>query len=70
MQLAKWGGARVIATVSSEAKAEQARLAGADLVVNYKTDDVVAKVMAFTAQRGVNRVVDRATAYFRVGRSF
>src|SRR5712672_3201685 len=58
VQFAKWGGARVIATVSSAAKAEQARLAGADLVVNYKTEDVVAKVMAFTGERGVNRVVD------------
>src|SRR6266581_6302691 len=58
VQLAKWGGARVIATVSSETKGEQARLAGADLVINYKTEDVVAKTMAFTEQRGVNRVVD------------
>src|ERR1700704_4838222 len=58
VQLAKSGGARVIATVSSAAKAEQARLAGADLVVNYRTEDVVAKVMAFTDQRGVDRVVD------------
>jgi NADPH2:quinone reductase len=58
VQFAKWGGARVIATVSSAAKAEQARLGGADLIVNYKTDDVVAKVMAFTEQRGVDRVVD------------
>ena len=58
VQLAKWGGAQVIATVSSAAKAEQARLAGADLVVNYKTEDVVAKAMAFTGQRGVDRVVD------------
>ena len=58
VQLAKWGGAQVIATVSSPAKAEQARLAGADLVVNYKTEDVVAKAMAFTGQRGVDRVVD------------
>jgi NADPH2:quinone reductase len=58
VQLAKWGGARVIATVSSAAKGEQARLAGADLVVNYKTEDVVAKVLAFTGQRGVDRVVD------------
>jgi NADPH2:quinone reductase len=58
VQLAKWGGAQVIATVSSAAKAEQARLAGADLVINYKTDDVVAKTMAFTNQRGVDRVVD------------
>jgi NADPH2:quinone reductase len=58
VQLAKWGGATVIATVSSAAKAEQARLAGADLVIDYRSEDVVAKVMAFTEQRGVNRVVD------------
>jgi NADPH2:quinone reductase len=58
VQLAKWGGARVIATVSSSFKAEQARLAGADLVIDYKTEDVIAKAMAFTEQRGVNRVVD------------
>src|SRR5258708_31587354 len=58
VQLAKWGGARVIATVSSSLKAEQARLAGADLVIDYKTEDVIAKTMAFTEQRGVNRVVD------------
>jgi NADPH:quinone reductase len=58
VQLAKWGGARVIATVSSSRKAEQARLAGTDLVIDYKTEDVVAKVMAFTEQYGVDRVVD------------
>lgn len=58
VQLAKWGGARVIATVSSPAKDMEARLAGADLVVNYRTEDVVAKVMAFTETRGVDRVVD------------
>ena len=58
VQLAKSGGARVIATVSSPHKAEQARLAGADLVIDYKSEDVVARTMAFTGQRGVNRVVD------------
>jgi NADPH2:quinone reductase len=58
VQLAKGGGARVIATVSSKVKAEQARLAGADLVINYKSDDVIAKALAFTDQRGVDRVVD------------
>jgi NADPH2:quinone reductase len=56
VQFAKWGGATVIATVSSAAKAEQARLAGADHVVNYKTDDVVADVMKLTGKRGVDRV--------------
>src|ERR1700726_3122273 len=58
VQLAKWGGARVIATVSSSFKAEQARLAGADLVIDYKTEDVIAKALAFTDGRGVDRVVD------------
>jgi len=33
VQLAKWGGARVIATVSSTVKDMEARLAGADIVV-------------------------------------
>jgi NADPH:quinone reductase len=58
VQLAKWGGARVIATVSSALKAEQARLAGADLVINYRDEDVAEKALAFTGQRGVDRVVD------------
>src|SRR5579871_1471073 len=58
VQFAKWGGAKVIATVSSEAKAEQARRGGADHTVNYKTDDVIARVMDITGKRGVNHVVD------------
>ena len=58
VQLAKWGGATVIATVSSPTKGMEARLAGADLVINYRTEDVVSKVMAFTERRGVDRVVD------------
>ena len=58
VQLAKWGGAQVIATVSSAMKGEQARHAGADLVVNYRNEDVVAKAIAFTGGRGVDRVVD------------
>src|SRR5258705_8821197 len=58
VQLAKWGGARVIATVSSSAKAEQARLGGPHLLIDYKTEDVIARTMAFTEQRGVDRVVD------------
>jgi NADPH2:quinone reductase len=58
VQLAKGRGARVVATVSSPQKAEQARLAGADLIIDYKTEDVVAKTVAFTAGSGVDRVVD------------
>jgi NADPH2:quinone reductase len=44
--------------VSSAAKAEQARLAGADLVVNYRTEDVVANALDFTGRRGVDHLVD------------
>jgi NADPH:quinone reductase len=58
VQLAKAAGARVVATVSSATKDMEARLGGADLVVNYRSEDVVAKVMAFTDGRGVARVVD------------
>jgi len=58
VQLAKWGGARAIATVSSDAKAEQARLAGADLVINYRTDDVATRVREFTGGHGADRVVE------------
>ena len=35
VQLAKWAGATVIATVSSDAKAERARAGGADHVINF-----------------------------------
>src|SRR5258708_40194837 len=38
VQLAKAGGAQVIATVSSSMKAEQARLAGSDLAIDYKSE--------------------------------
>jgi NADPH2:quinone reductase len=55
VQLAKWAGAKVIATVSSDAKAEHARKAGADHIVNYRTERVAERVKALG---GVDRVVD------------
>lgn len=58
VQLAKWGGARVIATVSGEAKAARAREAGADEIVNYRTGDVAKRVMELTGGEGVEHVVD------------
>ena len=57
VQLAKWGGARVITTVSSDAKAKIAKEAGADLVINYKTEDVAKRVLEF-APKGVDRIVE------------
>ncbi len=58
VQLAKWAGATVIATVSSEAKAERARAGGADHVINYRSEDVAARVRDITGGEGVDHVVD------------
>jgi NADPH2:quinone reductase len=58
IQLAKWAGAHVIATVSSAAKAEHARLGGADDVIDYRSEDVAARILALTGGVGVDHVVD------------
>ncbi|HIB25702.1 MAG TPA: hypothetical protein EYO43_05575 [Gammaproteobacteria bacterium] len=58
IQLAKWDGAQVVATVSGPEKGLAAKEAGADLVVNYKTDDVVEAVNDFTSGKGVDRIVE------------
>ena len=58
VQLAAWAGARVIATVSSEAKAARARQGGAEWVVNYRTEDVAARVAEITGGAGVDHIVD------------
>jgi NADPH2:quinone reductase len=57
IQMAKWGGARVATTVSSDDKAKLAKAAGADLVINYKSEDVAKKVLEFSPG-GVDRVVE------------
>ncbi|MGI9426734.1 MAG: NADPH:quinone reductase [Hyphomicrobiaceae bacterium] len=58
IELARWNGARVTATVSSDEKAEVARAAGADEIVNYNTEDTVARIMEITNGRGVDRIVE------------
>lgn len=52
------GAAKVIATVGSEAKARLAREAGADVVVDYKQEDVATRVLDATDQRGVDRIIE------------
>ena len=52
------GAGRVLATVSSEAKAELARQAGAEAVIDYRREDVPARVRALTQDRGVDRVIE------------
>lgn len=56
IQLAKWAGARVVATVSSPAKAAHARAAGADHVIDYRREDVVERIRATVG--AVDHVVD------------
>ncbi|HEX4326104.1 MAG TPA: NADPH:quinone reductase [Burkholderiales bacterium] len=58
IQLAKWGGARVIATVSSEAKAAAAKRAGADAVINYKSEKVGERALSLTDGAGIDHVVE------------
>lgn len=61
IQLAGWAGARVIATVSGDEKAELARAAGADHVVNYRTRSAAEDVLHI-APAGVDVVVEVAPA--------
>ena len=58
IQFAKQRKATVITTVSSPAKAEIARQAGADHVIDYKREDVGERVMAITGKRGVDAVIE------------
>lgn len=56
IQLAKWAGARVITTVSNDAKAAHVRAAGADVVINYRTEEVAARIKSEAG--GVDRIVE------------
>jgi NADPH2:quinone reductase len=58
IQFAKKRKATVITTVSSPAKAEIARQAGADHVIDYRRENVGERVMAITAKRGVDAVIE------------
>jgi NADPH2:quinone reductase len=53
LQMAKASGARVIATAGSEEKLAECRKLGADVAVNYKTQDIAAAVKEFSPT-GVN----------------
>jgi NADPH2:quinone reductase len=57
-QVAKLRGARVIGTVSTEAKADLARSAGADEVIRYTAEDFVAETKRLTGGKGVQVVYD------------
>ena len=58
IQLARWGGARVIATVSGPEKARVAEAAGAHAVINYREGDVAAAILAANDGLPIDRVVE------------
>lgn len=61
IQLARWSDATVITTVSSPEKGRLAARAGADHVIDYRRQDVVAEVRAI-APGGVNTIVEVSPA--------
>jgi NADPH2:quinone reductase len=58
IQLAKAFGARVITTAGSAEKCDACRRLGADVAVNYKTEDFVATTKAATGGKGADVVLD------------
>ncbi len=58
IQIAKFLGARVIATAGSEEKLEKARGLGADFTVNHKTEKIRDEVRRITGKRGVDIVFE------------
>jgi NADPH2:quinone reductase len=58
IMLAKANGARVIVTVGSEEKAEACRKLGADVAVNYKSEDFVAATKDATGGKGADVILD------------
>lgn len=62
VQVAKMLGARVIGTVSTEAKAELAKQAGADEIILYTQSDFLVEVKRITHGQGVHVVYDSVGA--------
>jgi len=58
IQLAKAFGARVLCTVGNADKVQACLKAGADVAINYRSQDFVEEALAATAQQGVNIILD------------
>lgn len=58
IQFARWNGARVITTVSSEEKAALARNLGADEVIDYRHENVVERAKALAGTNGIDRILE------------
>jgi putative PIG3 family NAD(P)H quinone oxidoreductase len=64
IQLAARHGARVFCTAGSEPKLARCRELGAELAVNYRGDDFVARVREATGGRGVDVILDHIGAAY------
>ena len=58
IQLAKAFGSKVIVTVGSQEKADACRKLGADVAINYKTQDFVVETRKATGDIGANVILD------------
>ena len=58
LEIARYCGARVLATTTGEEKVGRVREAGAELVLDYRRDNVARAVRDYTGRRGVDVVVD------------
>jgi NADPH2:quinone reductase len=62
IQLAKSTNARVCTTVVSKEKANRVRQLGAEVAINYREQDFVAKVQKATDGKGVNVIIENVAA--------
>jgi len=69
IQLAKHFGARVIVTAGSEEKCEACRKLGADVAIDYKTEDFVDAVKKATGGKGANVILDMVGGDY-IGRNY
>lgn len=64
IMLANAFGLTVVATCGSDEKCEAARAVGADLAINYKTQDFVEHTRAFTDGKGADVVLDMVSGSY------
>ena len=69
IQLARAFGARVISTAGTAEKCEACRKLGADLAINYKTEDFVALTKQATAGHGADVILDMVGGDY-IGRNY
>ncbi|WP_033068384.1 NAD(P)H-quinone oxidoreductase [Thalassospira australica] len=69
IQLAKAFGAKVIATAGTDEKCQACRELGADVAINYKTQDFVDEVKTATNGKGANVILDMVAGAY-VSRNF